>query len=146
VYDVFATYRTPSDPAAFDSHYEQVHVPLVEKMPLLEEFAWGKVEDEGSETYLVARMTFQSAAEAEKSFGSPDGQAAADDVQNFAWSGFQLLRVPREESSRQPARQAQRSARTGAHGMCVCPAQSGASPATGAPPETLKAGQEFENH
>jgi hypothetical protein len=47
-------------------------------------------------------MTFQSAAEAEKSFGSPEGQAAADDVQNFAPSGFQLLRVPREESSRQP--------------------------------------------
>ncbi|WP_202129138.1 EthD family reductase [Pseudarthrobacter sp. ATCC 49987] len=65
MYDVFATYRTPSDAAAFDSHYEHVHVPLVEKMPLLEEFAWGKVEDEGSETYLVARMTFQSAAEAE---------------------------------------------------------------------------------
>jgi uncharacterized protein (TIGR02118 family) len=101
VYDVFAIYRTPDEPAAFDSHYEQVHVPLVEKMPLLEEFAWGKVEDEGSETYLIARMTFQSAAEAEKSFGSPEGQAAADDVRNFAPSGFQLLRVPREESSRQ---------------------------------------------
>jgi uncharacterized protein (TIGR02118 family) len=90
----------PSEPAAFDSHYEQVHVPLVEKMPLLEEFAWGKVDDGRSETYLIARMTFQSAAEAEKSFGSPEGQAAANDVQNFAPSGFQLLRVPREELSR----------------------------------------------
>ena len=103
MYDVFATYRTPSNPAAFHSHYKQVHVPLVEKMPLLKEFTWGRVEDEGSETYLIARMTFQSAAEAEKSFGSPEGQAAADDVRNFAPSGFQLLRVPREESFRQPA-------------------------------------------
>ncbi len=43
MYDVVVLYDRPTDPAAFDEHHRQVHVPLVEAMPLLTEFAWGKV-------------------------------------------------------------------------------------------------------
>ncbi len=33
MYRVTVCYGQPTDPAAFDSHYEQVHVPLVRQVP-----------------------------------------------------------------------------------------------------------------
>jgi uncharacterized protein (TIGR02118 family) len=96
VYDVLALYTRPADPAAFDDHYVNVHVPLVQALPLIHEFAWGKVASEDSDApYLVARMTYRSAADAEASLSGPEGQAAVADLQRFAHAGVQVLNAPR---------------------------------------------------
>ena len=96
MYDVVVLYDRPTDPAAFDEHYRQVHVPLVEAMPLITEFAWGKVESTDSAgTYVVARMTYRSAEDATASLSGPAGQAAVADLATFAQAGVRVLNVPR---------------------------------------------------
>ena len=42
MYRVTVCYGQPTDPAAFDSHYAQVHVPLVRQVPGLAGFSGGR--------------------------------------------------------------------------------------------------------
>ena len=93
MHDVVVLYNIPADPEAFDAHYRSTHVPLVDALPQLREFAWGKVVD--GDTYLVARMTYDTSAEAAASMQSPEGVAAVDDLANFAQAGVTVLNVDR---------------------------------------------------
>lgn len=98
MHDVIVLYNRPADPAAFDAHYRGTHVPLVDALPNLREFAWGKVvgdtdSDEGY--YLVARMSYHDAAEAAASMDSDAGKAAVADLANFAQAGVTVLNVDR---------------------------------------------------
>jgi uncharacterized protein (TIGR02118 family) len=94
MFDVFAIYDQPLDPAAFDVHYREIHVPLTRAMPGLVEFTWG--HGGVASAYVVARMTFADTVAADAAFASPEGRAAADDLANFAGAGVQLVHVPRE--------------------------------------------------
>lgn len=98
MHDVIVLYKHPADPAAFDAHYRQTHVPLVDKLPELREFAWGHVTDADrqADTYLVARMTYADADAAAQSMASPAGEAAVDDLANFAGAGATVLNVTRD--------------------------------------------------
>ena len=42
MYRVTVCYGQPTDPAAFDSHYEQTHAPLVRQVPGLAGFSAGR--------------------------------------------------------------------------------------------------------
>lgn len=96
MFDVVVLYAHPADPSAFDEHYERVHVPLVQAMPALREFTWGKAESEDpAAPYVMARMTYDSADDAATSLGGPEGQAAVADLQEFAQAGVQVFNVPR---------------------------------------------------
>lgn len=89
------TYRTPTDPAAFDHHYEAVHAPLAKKIPGLRRFetsAGPVMTPEGpSDVYLIATLHFDSLADIAAAFASPEGQAAAGDVATFATGGASML-------------------------------------------------------
>ncbi|MGY1664109.1 EthD family reductase [Geodermatophilus sp. SYSU D00705] len=95
MFDVFAIYASPEDPAAFDAHYRDVHAPLTRAMPGLLEFTWGHGDDPSA--YVVARMTFASGDAADAAFTSPEGAAAAADLATFAGAGVSLVRVPRAD-------------------------------------------------
>ncbi|NMH96514.1 EthD family reductase [Pseudonocardia acidicola] len=96
MYDVLVLYSWPADTAAFDDHYVHVHVPLVKAMPSVQEFTWGKVSsDEADAPYLVARMTYPSASDAERALSSPEAQAAVADLETFAGAGVQILNTTR---------------------------------------------------
>lgn len=88
-------YNRPADPAAFDAHYFAKHVPLAKTIPGLRryEVSQGPVATpEGPSAYhLVALLTFDSMADIAAAFGSPQGQATAADLGNFAQAGVQLL-------------------------------------------------------
>jgi uncharacterized protein (TIGR02118 family) len=88
-------YGTPDDPAAFDAHYAGTHVPLAEKVPNLRRFEAGKVlgtpGGAAAPYYLMAELSFDSAEELEQGLGSPEGQAAAGDVANFASGGATMM-------------------------------------------------------
>ena len=88
-------YRTPKDPAAFDRYYFSTHVPLAKKIPGVMKY---EVSDgplatpAGSAPYhLVAVLEFRSMAEIETALTSPEGQAAAGDIPNFADGGAELF-------------------------------------------------------
>ena len=87
-------YKTPTDKAAFDKYYAETHIPLAKKIPGLKtyEISEGGIGGPGSDNiYMVATLTFDSMADLQAGLGSPEGQAAAGDVPNFAGAGADLL-------------------------------------------------------
>jgi uncharacterized protein (TIGR02118 family) len=91
---VLVLYNAPADPAAFDRYYQQTHIPLAAKMPGLRSYtvSSGPVQAlAGSAPYLVAIMNFDSMADLRAALASPEGQAAAADLPNFAPAGATLL-------------------------------------------------------
>lgn len=92
---LLALYKHPADKDAFDQHYVSVHAPLAKKMPGLKSFevSDGSVLGPGgpSDIYFVAILTFDSMAALQSALGSPEGQATAADLANFASGGCDLL-------------------------------------------------------
>jgi uncharacterized protein (TIGR02118 family) len=88
-------YGTPEDPAAFDTHYSSTHAPLAQKIPNLRRFEAGKVlgTPDGSPApyYLLAELSFDDAEALQAAMGSPEGQAAANDVPTFATGGATMM-------------------------------------------------------
>ena len=76
-------YRTPADPAAFDAHYFDVHVPLAKKLPGLRSYQVSKrpiaTPAGDPEPYLVATLDFDSFEAMREAFGTPEGRACAKD-------------------------------------------------------------------
>ena len=89
------TYGKPADPAAFDAHYRDVHIPLANAIPGLRRY---EVSDgpvltpEGpSDVHMIATLTFDGLADIAAAFASPQGQAAAAEVACFATGGASML-------------------------------------------------------
>lgn len=90
-----AVYKTPRDAAAFDAYYAATHVPLAKKIPGLKSYRVsagpvGLPMDPGG-VHLIALLEFESAEAVRSGLGSPDGQAAAGDLANFADGGVDLM-------------------------------------------------------
>jgi uncharacterized protein (TIGR02118 family) len=96
--DLFALYRTPADPAAFDAHYGRVHVPLTVAMPGLLQFDYsrGRVDANEGDYYLVARLRWATDEDRLASLASREGRAAVADLANFAQAGVVLVTAPVE--------------------------------------------------
>ncbi|MEH2511826.1 uncharacterized protein (TIGR02118 family) [Nitrobacteraceae bacterium AZCC 1564] len=89
------TYKTPKDPAAFDKYYAETHIALAKKIPGLRKYqiSHGPITSltGASDAYLIAILTFDSAAAIQSGLASPEGQAAAGDLPNFASGGADLI-------------------------------------------------------
>jgi uncharacterized protein (TIGR02118 family) len=92
---LIALYKPPHDAAAFDRHYFGTHVPLAKTIPGLKSYTVndGPVGGPGgpSPYHLVALLGFDSMADIQAALGSPEGQATAADLGNFAQAGVELL-------------------------------------------------------
>jgi uncharacterized protein (TIGR02118 family) len=87
-------YNTPANLAVFDGYYHQTHIPLAKKIPGLRSYliSNGPVQAlAGSAPYLAAILNFDSMADLSAALASPEGQAAAADLSNFASGGATLL-------------------------------------------------------
>lgn len=94
MYRVTIVYSHPTDPTAFDQHYNDKHLPLVREIPGVSKFAVGKCEPLDGDTpaaYALAQLYFASKEEAGQALASPEGQAAAGDIGNFASGGVTML-------------------------------------------------------
>jgi uncharacterized protein (TIGR02118 family) len=95
VADLVVMYKTPKDTAAFDKHYFDKHVPIAKKLPGLRKFAVsrGPVATPAgpSAFHLIATLTFDNLAAIQSAFASPEGRAAAADVQSFATGGADMI-------------------------------------------------------
>ena len=97
-------YRTPRDPAAFDAHYFDVHVPLAKRLPGLRKYEEGRrpiLTPAGDpEPYLVGTLYFDDMAALRRAFATPEGQACAadrrvlapedDDVQMYLFDAVEV--------------------------------------------------------
>jgi uncharacterized protein (TIGR02118 family) len=94
-------YGTPKDIAAFDKYYFETHVPIAKKIPGLQKYdvSRGSVATPaGASSYhLIATLHFDNMAAIQNAFASPEGQAAAADVQRFANGGVEMLMFDTEE-------------------------------------------------
>jgi len=91
---VLVLYNAPSDPSAFDRYYHQTHIPLAWKIPGLRSYtiSSGPVQAiAGSVPHLVAILGFDSMADIQAALASPEGQATAADLANFASGGATIL-------------------------------------------------------
>jgi uncharacterized protein (TIGR02118 family) len=87
-------YNKPTDTTAFDRYYQQTHISLAKKIPGLRSYVIsnGPVQAlTGTAPYLVAILSFDSMADISAALASPEGQAAAADLANFASAGVTLL-------------------------------------------------------
>jgi uncharacterized protein (TIGR02118 family) len=93
VHRLIVQYGQPTDPAAFDRHYREVHVGLAQAIPGLQRFTIGHPRSMDPSTpapYLVAELDFESAAALAKGMGSEAGAAAGADVATFATGGASM--------------------------------------------------------
>lgn len=76
-------YKTPKDPAAFDRHYFEVHVPLAKQLPGLRSYESSKgpvtTLAAAADAYLVGILHFDSMAAIKDAFASECGRACAAD-------------------------------------------------------------------
>jgi uncharacterized protein (TIGR02118 family) len=93
--ELVVLYKTPKDAAAFDKYYAGTHIPLAKKLPGLKKYQISKgtvASPAGaSGIHLVATLTFDNLAAIQSALASPEGAAAAGDLQNFAGAGVDLL-------------------------------------------------------
>ena len=87
-------YGHPDDPDAFEEYYADTHMPLVDKMPTLR----GTRRPGSSLHQTVASHTTTASSRVTsrtsmscRVAGTPEGQAAAEDIPNFATGGATLL-------------------------------------------------------
>jgi uncharacterized protein (TIGR02118 family) len=92
---LYALYHTPADTAAFDAYYASTHAPLAKKIPGLRSYQISKGHVHSptglAPYYLVADLTFDSVQAVQDGLGSPEGAAAAGDLENFATGGVTLI-------------------------------------------------------
>ena len=90
VYRLMVAYGAPTDPAAFDAHYRDVHVGLAQAIPGLQRFTIGHAQslDGGAAPFhLVAELDFESAEAMGEAMSSAQAAAATGDVPTFASGG-----------------------------------------------------------
>jgi len=87
-------YKTPTDKVAFDTYYQETHIPLAKAIPGLRkyEISSGPVGTPAgnSDVHLVAILSFDTVGDIQDGLGKPQGQAAAGDLANFATGGADL--------------------------------------------------------
>jgi uncharacterized protein (TIGR02118 family) len=90
MYRVLISYGHPEDPVAFDDYYASSHLPLAAQIPGVQQFVAGRCESlDGTKpsAYMLADIGFANRDEAQAGLVSPEGQAAAADLANFATGG-----------------------------------------------------------
>ena len=91
---IVVLYKTPASAEAFDRYYFNTHVPIAKKIPGLRKYdvnsgAIGTPAGPGP-VHLIATLYFDSLAAIHAALASPEGQAAAGDLGNFADGGAEL--------------------------------------------------------
>lgn len=96
------TYGAPENPATFMGHYENVHMPLVRRIPGLVRATYGRCEDpvvRGKEPahFLIATLEFADRPAFLAAMQSPEMAATGDDLKNFADGGVAMVVYQRDE-------------------------------------------------
>jgi uncharacterized protein (TIGR02118 family) len=88
-------YGHPKDPAAFEAYYRDPHTPIALKVKGLRRFDVSKVVGApgGGQPayYRTADLYFDDMDALTTALASPEGQAAANDLANFATGGVTLM-------------------------------------------------------
>ena len=84
---LIALYRTPENAGDFDSHYFDVHTPLVKKWPGLRKLEVARITGAPigeAKHHLIAEMYFDDEDAMQRALASSEGKATARDLMEFA--------------------------------------------------------------
>ena len=88
-------YGHPKDAKAFENYYADVHLPLVEQMKgyVRSEFTifMPPADNSPAVYYRMAEFWFDGPEALQQTMASPEGQATAADLSNFATGGVSVL-------------------------------------------------------
>ncbi|MEB3371945.1 EthD family reductase [Saccharopolyspora mangrovi] len=95
MHKLLVLYPHPEDPAAFQAHYEGVHLPLAAKLPgmLDHRYSLNVHAEPESPYFAVFEADFPDAATMAAALASPEGEAVQADVPNYA-TGAVVLDYP----------------------------------------------------
>jgi uncharacterized protein (TIGR02118 family) len=84
---LIALFKRPDDVAAFEQHYNDVHLPLIRQVPGLRKLVvnnvWGAPRGEPA-YYKIAVMWFDDRAAFDAGMASDENRAAGKDLMSFA--------------------------------------------------------------
>jgi uncharacterized protein (TIGR02118 family) len=88
-------YGHPENAEEFERHYADTHTPLATAIPGLQRFEAARgfaTPDGGAVPYQrIAELTFADMDALQAGMGSAEGQAAVDDLSNFATGGVTIF-------------------------------------------------------
>jgi uncharacterized protein (TIGR02118 family) len=83
-----ALYRKPEDVNAFEEHYANTHLPLIEQVPNVVKTSltrfWGVAGGTEAPYYLMYEMYFEDKDKLDEAMKSPENRAAGRDLMSFA--------------------------------------------------------------
>ena len=81
------TFGPPADPGAFERHYLETHAPLVQALPGLRAYEYGRAltnfDGSDPEQFWVVSLTFDDEQAMHDAFAGPAGQKTTEDMPNF---------------------------------------------------------------
>lgn len=93
MFRLVASYNHPEDPEKFLDHYKNVHSKLALNQKGIRNFEWGVVTSlDGAKTphFLIAVCDWDSKDAMLADMATPEGQAGAADLENFAQAGVDI--------------------------------------------------------
>ena len=88
-------YAHPDDPDAFEEYSANTHMPLIDKIPNLQRYEAARIvaTPDGSEPphYRIFEGYFEDIEQLQSGMAAPEGQAATNDIPNFATGGATLF-------------------------------------------------------
>ena len=88
-------YGHPTSPETFEKYYAESHAPLVGKVQGIVKAELTKFlpnpDGTAAAYYRMAELYFAGPAEMQQAMGSPEGQALAADLPNFATGGATVI-------------------------------------------------------
>ena len=101
---LIALYKKPADVEAFEQHYAQIHIPLVEKIPGIRKTEWTRflASPQGEAPYyMMYEMYFDSMDSYKAAMKSEENKAAGKDLMSFAREIVTLMVAETYESNEQ---------------------------------------------
>ena len=84
---LIAFYKKPDDIEAFEKHYNEIHMPLVAKIPNLIKSEVAKIDafaGQDAKYFMITEMYFEDIDKLNEGMASPEGKAAGRDLMGFA--------------------------------------------------------------
>jgi uncharacterized protein (TIGR02118 family) len=91
---LIALYKKPADVDAFEQHYAQIHIPLVEKIPGIRKTEWTRflAAPQGEAPYyMMYEMYFDSMESYQVAMKSEENKIAGQDLLSFAKDSVTLM-------------------------------------------------------
>lgn len=88
-------YGHPENAEAFEEYYSETHLPIAAQIKGVDKVELtrfvGTPDGSAPSEYRMAELFFSSMEELQKQMGSPEGQAAVNDIPNFATGGVNVM-------------------------------------------------------